>query len=314
MSHRLVQLLLSTSLLLILMTTSVWAGAWTMPQGKLYTRLAYSEYDSQRFFNENGTTHAYAPNDEFKNKRRDFDYDEQTWSFYAEYGILDSLTLIGSVDYKETEWTYQSNGRKLVDGVMTTFDSGIDKTAKSSGLADINIGLRYRLLKTDSGVLSLQGLYKTGEAYDEEDQDYTADIQRGDGQEDFELKLQYGQSLYPLVPGYMNAEAGYRWRSQGYSDEFRYLIEAGVDITKALYLRSKLDGTANFGNGDSGPEGKLTEIDSNPYEIDLGKLEITCGYKVTSQIAVEASYYKELYGASTTQGETYSLAIAATLF
>ena len=311
MSHRLVQLLLSTSLLLILMTTSVWAGAWTMPQGKLYTRLAYSEYDSQRFFNENGTTHAYSPNEHAKAIKRDklprdFDYDEQTWSLYAEYGLFDALTLIGSVDYKETEWTYQA-------GPGTASES-VDKTAKSSGLGDINIGLRYRLLKTDSGVLSLQGLYKTGEAYDEEDQDYTAEIQRGDGQEDFELKLQYGQSLYPLVPGYMNAEAGYRWRSQGYSDEFRYLIEAGVDITKALYLRSKLDGTANFGNGDSGPEGKLTEIDSNPYEIDLGKLEITCGYKVTSQIAVEASYYKELYGASTTQGETYSLAIAATLF
>lgn len=294
-----------SSALVLLLTSTVWAGAWTMPQGKLYTRLAYSEYDSQRFFNENGTTHDYAPNDEYKGKFREFDYDEQTWSLYAEYGILDSLTLIGSVDYKETEWTYQSGGPKNVP---------IDKTAKSSGLGDINIGLRYRLIETNSGALALQGMYKTGEAYDEEDQDYTAEIQRGDGQEDFEIKLQYGQSLYPMVPGYMNVEAGYCWRTQGYSDEFRYLLEAGVDITKALYLRTKLDGIANFGNGDSGPEGKLTEIDSNPYEIDLGKLEITCGYKVTSQIAVEASYYKELYGASTTQGETWSLAIATTLF
>lgn len=314
MSHRVPLFILATSLLLILMSTSVWAGAWTMPQGKLYTRLAYSEYDSQRFFNENGTTHAYAPNDEFKNKRRDFDYDEQTWSLYAEYGLLESLTVIGSVDYKETEWTYQSNGRKLVDGVMTTFDTGIDKTAKSSGLGDINIGLRYRLIETSSGALSLQGMYKTGEAYDEEDQDYTADIQRGDGQEDFELKLQYGQSLYPMIPGYMNAEAGYCWRSQGYSDEFRYLLEAGVDITQALYLRTKLDGRANFGNSDDLPSDRPIEIDSNPYEVDLGKLELTCGYKLTSQLAIEASYYNELYGASTTKGETWALALAASLF
>lgn len=305
MSHRVSLYCLLTSLLLILMSTFVWAGAWTMPQGKLYTRLAYSEYDSQRFFNKNGTTHSYAPNDAYKGNYRDFDYDEQTWSFYAEYGLFDALTLIGTVDYKETEWTYQSGGLKNV---------AIDKTAKSSGLGDINVGLRYRLLETDAGALSVQGMYKTGEAYDEEDQDYTAEIQRGDGQEDFELKLQYGQSLYPMIPGYLNVEAGYCWRSQGYADEFRYLLEAGVDVTKALYLRTKLYGSAHLGNGDSGPEGKYTEIDSNPYEVDLGKLELTCGYKLCSQFAIEASYFNELYGASTTKGETWSLALAATLF
>ena len=118
-----------------------------MPQGKLYTRLAYSEYEANRYFYQDGSTEAYAPNDVYKNKRRDFDYDEQTWSFYAEYGVFDNLTLIGSFDYKETEWTYQSNGRALVDGELVAFDSGVDKTAKASGLADINIGLRYRLLQ-----------------------------------------------------------------------------------------------------------------------------------------------------------------------
>lgn len=310
------QLLLFTLALVTIMASSVWAGAWTMPAGKLYTRLAFSEYDSQRFLNENGTSHAYAPNDEYKNKRRDFDYDEQTWSIYAEYGLLDNLTVIGSLDYKEAEWTYQNTGRVLgSDGIMRYVAFSFpDKTAKSSGLADINLGLRYRLLATSAGALSLQALYKTGECYDEEDQNLGTDIQRGDGQDDFELRLQYGQSLYPVIPGYFNAEAGYRWRTQGYSDEFIYLLEAGIDITKALYMRTKLDGTASFGNGDSGPTGAYTEVDSNPYEADLGKLEITVGYKIIPQLAVEASYFNELYGSSTTKGDTWSLALAATLF
>lgn len=309
------QLIFFSAALLTILSSNVWAGAWTMPAGKLYTRVAYSEYDSQRFFNENGTTHAYAPNDEYKNKRRDFDYDEQTWSIYAEYGLLDNLTLIGSLDYKEAEWTYQNTGRVLSSGVISyKHFPFLDKTAKSSGLADLNFGLRYRLLATTSGALSLQAMYKTGECYDEEDQDLGADIQRGDGQDDFEMRLQYGQSLYPMVPGYFNVEAGYRWRTQQYADEFTYLLEAGIDITKALYLRTKLDGFANLGNGDSGPTGSYTEVDSNPYEVDLGKLEITVGYKIIPQLALEASYFNELYGASTTKGDTWSLALAATLF
>ena len=280
---------------------TVWAGAWTMPQGKLYTRLAYSEYEAQDFFNESGSSKDYSPGDAVK--QRDFDYDEQTWSFYAEYGLLDNLTLIGSFDYKELEWTFQS----------ITLPNGThigDKTTKSSGLADINVGLRYRLMALESGALSLQALYKTGEAYDEKDLG-SLEIQLGDAQDDFELRLQYGQSLYPVIPGYFNVEAGYRYRTQQYADEFVYLLEAGVDIYKGLYARTKLDGTMHLDNGDDAP---ANLVDVNPYEIDLGKLEVTVGYKITSMFSVEASYFNELYGANTTQGETWSLALAAALF
>lgn len=312
--HRMARLLPLTLLLLLCASSSLWAGAWTQPKGKLYTRLAYSEYEANRYFYQDGTTKAYAPNDVFKNQRRDFDYDEQTWSFYSEYGLLEDLTLIGSFDYKETEWTYQERGRKLVNGVMTTFSNGVDKTAKTSGLADINVGLRYRLLALDAGALSLQALYKSGEAYDEKDQDLATDIQLGDGQDDIDVRLQFGHSLYPLLPGYFNVEAGYRWRTQQYADEFVYLLEAGFDLSRALYVRTKLDGNAHVGNGDSGPTGKFTEVDSNPYETDLGKLEITLGYKLLPQLMLEASYFNELYGASTTKGETWSLALAASLF
>jgi hypothetical protein len=266
-----------------------------MPAGKLYTRVAYSEYESQRFFNENGTSKSYSPGD--AGKKRDFDYDEQTWSFYGEYGLLDNLTLIGSLDYKEIEWTYQS----VTIG---------NKDTKSSGLGDINFGLRYRLLATESGALSLQAMYKTAEAYDEKDLG-SLEIQLGDAQDDFEMRLQYGQSMYPMLPGYFNVEAGYRWRSQYMADEFVYLLEMGVDITKSLYVRSKLDGIANVGNGDDAP---AAVVDSNPYEIDLGKLEVTVGYKIIPQLSLEASYFNELYGANTTKGETWSLALAATLF
>ncbi|MDY0292602.1 MAG: hypothetical protein RBR02_09750 [Desulfuromonadaceae bacterium] len=287
-------------LLLLANVSTTWAGAWTMPAGKLYTRMAYSEYAAQRYFYEDGSTKAYAPRD---GKQRDFDYDEQTWSFYAEYGLFDNITLIGSFDYKETEWTFQSGGR---NGFVAA-----DKTARSSGLADINFGLRYRFVAMDSGALSLQALYKSAEAYDHKDENLSTDIRLGDAQDDFEIRLQFGHSLYPYMPGYFNVEAGYRWRSKYMADEFVYLLEAGVDVTKSLYIRTKLDGTANVGNGD---DPLANETKANANEIDLGKLEITAGYKLTSSFALEASYFNELYGASTTKGEAWSVALAAILF
>lgn len=286
--------MVAAATLAVLSASPVWAGAWTMPAGKLYTRIAYSEYDSQRYFNENGTSHAYSPGD---SKKRDIDYDEQTWSVYNEYGLTDTLTLIGSFDYKETAWTFQSR-------------VGVDKNTQSSGLADINFGVRYRLMATAAGALSIQALYKSAEAYDEKDTD-ALEIRLGDAQDDFELRLQYGQSLYPLFPGYCNFEAGYRWRSEYMSDEFRYLVEIGADIAKGLYIRSKLDGTAHVGNGD---DAASAIVKANPNEVNLGKLEVTLGYKIVPQLALEASYFNELYGASTTKGETWSLALAATLF
>ncbi|MGM0416858.1 MAG: hypothetical protein ACQEQK_07905, partial [Thermodesulfobacteriota bacterium] len=268
---------------------TVCAGSWTMPVGKLYTRMAYSEYEAQRYFYEDGSSKAYAPRD---GKNRDFDYDEKTWSFYSEYGLMEGLTLIGSFDYKETEWTFQSGGRV---GAPVS----IDKTAKSSGIADINLGFRYRLIDMDAGALSIQTLYKSAEAYDHKDENLSTDIRLGDAQDDLEMRLQFGHSLYPHVPGYFNVEAGYRWRSEYMADEFVYLLEAGVDVSEAIYLRTKLDGRANVGNGD---DPYPNETDANANEIDLGKLEITAGYKLTSRLAVEASYFNELYGASTTNG------------
>ena len=49
--------------------------------------------------------------------------------------------------------------------------------------------------------------------------------------------------------GYIGAEAGYRFRSEDPSDEYRYLLEYGISAGDNLYFRTKLDGTESAGNG-----------------------------------------------------------------
>ncbi len=59
------------------------------------------------------------------------------------------------------------------------------------------------------------------------------------------------ENPYGRFPGYCGAEIGYRWRTQAPSDEFRYLLEFGVNATQGLsFTRVKLDGTKSMHNAD----------------------------------------------------------------
>jgi hypothetical protein len=266
---------LALAILLVASTTSSFAGAWTAKQGAFYDKLAFNYYYSHETFDTSGKRSG-TPN---SGKFTDYNL-----SNYFEYGLFDSLTAINSLSYK---WL------KNEDSSATT---------KGYGLGDVDLGLRYKLLDSDSvGIVSSQLLVKIPGGYKTSDP-----LPLGNGQFDTELRLLYGRSLYPLIPGYGNVEIGYRWRAEAPSDEIRYLIEFGVDITKDFYTRAKLDGTFSIDNG------KKLDTNGNPTStnnFDLGKLDLTVGYKAAPNWGVEASYIPALYGQNTAAGATYSIAL-----
>jgi hypothetical protein len=270
-----IQTLLATLLLLLVSTSPSFAGAWTAKQHTFYEKLAFNYYFSDETFNSSGNRGRTPNNGKFT------DYN---LSNYFEYGLSDNLTVINALAYK---W-------------LENEDNSIRATGK--GLGDVDLGLRYKLLDSETiGIVSTQLLVKIPGPYGKNDA-----LPLGNGQYDTELKLQYGRSLYPLIPGYGNVELGYRWRTEAPSDELRYLIEFGVDVTKDFYTRAKLDGTFSVDNG------KKTDSSGNPTatnNFDLGKLDLTVGYKAAPNWGVEASYVPALYGQNTAAGATYSLAV-----
>jgi len=267
--------LLLSILIVTAYSGSSFAGAWTAKQNAFYEKLAFNYYYSHETFNSTGSRNGTPNNGKFT------DYN---LSNYFEYGLLDNLTVINSLTYKWIE----------------NRDDSTRATAR--GLGDVDLGLRYKLLDSDKiGIVSTQLLVKLPGGYGKNDP-----LPLGNGQYDTELKLLYGRSLYPLIPGYGNVEIGYRWRAQDPSDEVRYLIEFGVDVTKSIYTRAKLDGTLSVDNG------KKTDGSGNPTttnNFDLGKLDLTLGYKAAPNWGVEASYVPALYGQNTAAGATYSLAL-----
>ncbi len=267
---------LAIALLLVMAgSTASFAGAWTAGKGALYEKFAFNYYYAHESFTSSGSR-GTTPN---SGKFSDYDL-----SNYQEYGLLDNLTLLNSLTYK---WLENDNN---------TADS------KGYGLGDVELGLRYKLLDHDTiGIIATQLIVKIPGPYS-----ITDSLPLGNGQVDTELRLLYGRSLYRWFPGYGNLEIGYRFRAGDPSDELRYLVELGGDITQKLFARVKLDGTFSIDNGNKS-DGNGNPTATNNF--DLGKLDLTVGYKITPTWGVELSYRPDIYGQNTAAGANYSLAL-----
>lgn len=278
MTHSL-KCLASAMLITALTAGPCLAGAWTAAKGALYHKATMNFYSADEQFNDSGSKRAMAGHGDFT---------DTNVSTYLEYGITDTLTVLGTISYK---W-------------MESEDDSM--TARTEGLSDMEAGLKYRLLSGDFGVVSFQGLVKIPECYDEDDA-----LALGNGQYDVEFRLLYGRSLYPVVPGYFNVEAGYRFRAEEPADEFRYLVELGLDFSSALYGRAKLDGILGMGNDDPS-----TNSAGNPtatLDYDLGKLDLAFGCRISPRWSFELGYRAEIYGKNTAAGENISLALILSL-
>jgi len=301
-----------TIFLIGVLPSSAWAGAWCMQEGALYSKLSYNYYFTVDTFDGDCHKHRNSNGSSFRDENI-------TW--YNEYGFIDNFTLFASIPYK-----------MLYSRVKSIEMVGDAKRLKSSserydGLGDVDVGFRYGLLK-DPVVLSLQALTKVAWFYDGGEE-----VPPGNNQNDYELKLLVGKSLWPF-PGYCGLELGYRWRTSAPSDEYRYLVEFGMNPTEKFSCRMKLDGIASVKNASLPKQrpavsayidydtGQLIKTVSAPlegssaftnpslgYEYDLGKLELTLGYQQNQNWSFEFTYTNYPYGESIAAGDQYSIAL-----
>ncbi len=258
---------LPTALLgLLMLPLAALAGAWTPKAGSSYHKFAINSFSSESFFD--------TPAPGFRR------FTDRNFTYYLEYGISDRLAFYGALPLK-----------RLAN------DSG--QVARSSGVGDIDVGLRYNFLSGPT-VVSGSLLFKAPYAYSRGDA-----VPLGNGQEDVEARILLGRSLGSA--GYFGLEAGLRKRFGAPADEFRYLLEYGFDAAPTLYLRAKLDGIAGLGN--SSPQVTLAGNPTLNLEFDLAKLEATAGYRLDKSRAVEFTVTRDLYGSNTLRGTTYSLAL-----
>ena len=145
---------------------------------------------------------------------------------YAEYGLTNRLTLIGS--------TYAK--RMQVQGQIFNYETG--------GLADASVYLRYTFQPFNGLVVSPQIGLKLPTGYNA---DYQPPL--GSGQTDMVGMLTAGYSFYPL-PAYFSAGLGYNSRGGVPVNELSYFAELGYGIGP-VYLRGRLDGIESTSNTSS---------------------------------------------------------------
>lgn len=252
----------------ILFVDYCFAGAWTLPKGKLYDKFSLNRHTS------------------------DPEFTDRNIGNYIEYGLTDNISLINSVYYKKIGNRFSTT----VGGVTTT------TATTTTGTADIELGLKHKLAEGSYGVFSHQVMVKIPGPYEKD-----SALPLGNGQNDLEYRVLYGRSLSHWFPGYVNFEAGYRYRTEAPADEFRYLAEIGTDITDRFYVRAKLDGILSMNNADN-----VVNISGNPttiYQFDLHKLDTALGYKITDSWGLEFGYTPTLSARNTVKGTTYSVGI-----
>jgi len=278
--NTLTKLFLVALTFLMLPSAVCWGGAWTQEQRHSYNRLAVNYFYSEKEYLDDSDRAVYENGGSFQ---------DANLNYYFEYGLTDKLTAITSLYYKQ----------------LRRDDDTID--VKTYGVGDVDLALKYKVLENVAGVFSAQVLVKVPEFYDEDDT-----LPLGNGQYDVEFRLLYGRSLYPLIPGYYNLEAGYRWRAEDPADEFRFLVEVGSDLGAGFYGRVKLDGLLGLNNGDETMDQYGNPTITNDF--DLVKLDLTCGYQLSEQWGIEAAFTPTVYGQHTAYGQTYTLALVLKTF
>lgn len=252
------------------------AGPWTLEQGKTYNKPAVNFFTGSSSF---GTQQ-----DGF------VVFEDLNFTYYNETGITNNLSFIASIPIKEI---------RRVDRNA----AGIPVSQRTTGVGDIDLGLRYNISKGPI-VVAVQGIFKLPYAYNANNA-----LPLGNGQEDFEGRLQLGRGFGKA--GYVVVEAGYRYRVGAPSDEFRYLVEYGVDLGKSTYFRTKLDGIQSIRN-----ETRLIAANGNPtlpLAFDLAKLELTAGRRLSKKVGVEFTVTPNVYGNNTLTGTNFQLALVLLL-
>lgn len=220
---------LALVLMLVAIASPLHAGAWLQKRGSYYFKLSGNYIFTTTEFNHLGERlDIFQERVAFENASfRDFSV-----FAYAEYGLLETLTLVGTLPFKYMRTAHT----ELAGGGLVP----IDVVTETAGLADLTIEGRVPLLLSPL-TISAQGGIKIPLGYDSTPDNDGAPL--GTGETDGILRVLAGKSLWP-VPAYITAGAGYRWRGGPLQDEWLWQAEVGYTAGPFL-LKVYVDGVRN---------------------------------------------------------------------
>jgi hypothetical protein len=263
-----------TAIVTIISTTNLFAGGWTQPKGGGFGKIDAYIINAGNVFDDDGESVSIP------------DYSFLSTNLYGEYGFSDKLTGIIYFPF-------------LVSSESDAFIG--DETYSVSSVGDLDLGIRYSLMRSErlviSGVLML-GI-PTGSANEDEL------LWTGDGEFNQIIKAEAGFSLPASI--YAVAGVGFNNRSQGFSDEVLFDVEAGIGVfDQQLFFALKSSGKLPMDNGDDDVTGGYGMFSNNTGYVSFGP-EIT--YIMKNGLGFSLNTYGAFFGRNLLAAPSYSAGI-----
>ena len=104
---------------------------------------------------------------------------------------------------------------------------------------------------------------------------------------------------------YISAYAGFNHRSKGFSEEFRYGLEAGIGFNNKLWVNGRFNAVESFKNGETAATTTSTSIFANNSEfMSLG---IEVNYYLTNKIGISAGVATAIRGEIIAAAPSYNV-------
>lgn len=282
-------ILLIIVLVITSINLSIAGGPWPQQKGKGYFKLSESWIIFDQHFTDAGLLDPNITTGIFNT------------NFYGEYGITDQFTGIINGPFFTRNYT-----NNLVSG--TTGEVLVPGEAVNA-LGDIDLGFKYGFKLTSleipvSATLIL-GL-PTGKA----SAGTQGNLQTGDGEFNQMLQIDAGAgfNLTPKINSYFSTYIGFNNRTNGYSEEFRYGLEAGLGFMgRKLWVIGRVGGVESFKNGETAATITSTSIFANNTEYTSFAVE--AAYYVTKRVGFSASYAGAWRGEIIAAAPTYSVGV-----
>ena len=220
-------------------------------------------------------------------------------TLYSEYGLTDWLTSVIS-----THYSVIVREADVIERGM----EGLVETESASGLADIWLGGRVRILPKEwkvAGAATLSCKVPTGSPHKE--------VPLGTGVIDYEGGLAFGTG-FPVGAnrfGYAQVSGSYRLRNNA-ENEYLWQIEAGVQLLPTLGVQGVLDGTHSTADFEQAAMAVENSMEFNQLVGNQTFTRFSSGlsYDLSDQTELSLLYATTLSGMNTLNSGAISVGIA----
>jgi len=263
-------------------------GPWTKSKGKYYLKFSEWVLNFDKHYTDFGQTDPNITTGIYNT------------FLYGEYGITDRFTAIVNVNLFS---------RNTMNNLRSeTTNDIIVKGDAINAIGDIDLAVKYSLSKPGANIpiaLSLQLGIPTGVTGKGE----FGNLQTGDGEFNQLVQLDVGKGFQlKSVAGYFSTAVALNNRTKGFSEEFRYGAEVGLELIKSkLWVSSKFNVIKSFKNGKLASDVNSTSIFANNSEFT--SLGVEANFYVTKKIGLSVNFTSPLAGKIIAAAPSYNFGV-----